>query len=385
MEYPASDPASINSSTVKISRPPGRSAPPPPPTTVLERSEIHQRVGRHDHVERARAGRADTRSARPCTARRRRASRFGLRQHAAPTDRRPTSRRAYGATSGPHSPVPQPASSTSRLFDGLDARVRQHRRDQRRRAVRQLARAWNRSCAAKLSKVCSTNPSDARAGTSRPEHAASMCRAIGSSGSSSSHSSKISTALSTSPSVQCASASSRRASRCFGLSVITLQKQTTASSRPLQAVQQDAEVGVRVDVLGIQPNRRPIRRFRFDRLARAPSAARRDCCAHWHGPDRAQSRAGRRRSPRPACPRSCRTMPRLLCQSARSGTSARLFSISATASSLRPCWCASTPAIVQRVGMIGRDLEDLAVDRRRPRPAGRSAAAGWRSTSLRPG
>ena len=30
-----------------------------------------------------------------------------------------------------------------------------------------------------LSKVFSTNASDARAGTSRPEHAASMCRAMG--------------------------------------------------------------------------------------------------------------------------------------------------------------------------------------------------------------
>ena len=37
-------------------------------------------------------------------------------------------------------------------------------------------------------------------------------------------------ASSTSPSVQCASASSLRASGCFGRSVITLQKQVTASS-----------------------------------------------------------------------------------------------------------------------------------------------------------
>ena len=44
--------------------------------------------------------------------------------------------------------------------------------------------------AAKLSNVLSMNASDARVGTSRPEQAASMCRAIGSSGSSRSHSSK---------------------------------------------------------------------------------------------------------------------------------------------------------------------------------------------------
>ena len=56
-----------------------------------------------------------------------------------------------------------------------------------------------------------------------------MCTAIGWSGSSSSHSSNASIALSFSPSVQWASASSRRASGCFGLNVMTLQKQTTAS------------------------------------------------------------------------------------------------------------------------------------------------------------
>src|SRR5215472_11496722 len=83
--------------------------------------------------------------------------------------------------------------------------------------------SFDSKLAAKLSNVVSTKPFDARSGTSRPVQAASMCRAIGSPGSSSSHSSKISTALSTSPSVQCASASSFRASRCFGLSVITLQ------------------------------------------------------------------------------------------------------------------------------------------------------------------
>jgi hypothetical protein len=77
--------------------------------------------------------------------------------------------------------------------------------------------------AAKLSNVASMKPSDARAGTLRPVHAASMCRATGSSGSSSSHCSKISAALSTSPRVQCASARSLRASRYFGRSVITLQ------------------------------------------------------------------------------------------------------------------------------------------------------------------
>ena len=56
-----------------------------------------------------------------------------------------------------------------------------------------------------------------------------MWRAIGSSGSSASHSSNTSIALSTSPSVQCASASNLRASGCVGRSVITFEKQIAAS------------------------------------------------------------------------------------------------------------------------------------------------------------
>ena len=143
----------------------------------------------------------------------------------------------------------------------LDARVRQHPRHQRRGAVQQLARAWHRSWRRSCRRSVSTNPSDARAGTSRPEHAASMCRAIGWSGSSLSHSSKIATALSTSPSVQCASASSLRASGCFGLKRDHLAEADDRFVRPLLAVQQDAEVGVRVRVLGVRrewPRDRPL-------------------------------------------------------------------------------------------------------------------------------
>ena len=77
-------------------------------------------------------------------------------------------------------------------------------------------------------------------------------------------------ALSVSPSVQCASASSRRASGCCGRSVITRQKQATASSRRFRLYEQDAEVRVGVDVLRIEPDGRPVRRLGLDRLVRRP-------------------------------------------------------------------------------------------------------------------
>ena len=82
---------------------------------------------------------------------------------------------------------------------------------------------------AKWSKVFATKASDARGGTLRPVLAASMCAAMGSSGSSASHSSRSFTASSTSPIMQWASASSRRVSRCFGRNVSALQKQSDAS------------------------------------------------------------------------------------------------------------------------------------------------------------
>ena len=56
-----------------------------------------------------------------------------------------------------------------------------------------------------------------------------MCCAMGSPGSSASHSSSTFTASSTSPIMQCANASSRRASGCLGRKVIALQKHSEAS------------------------------------------------------------------------------------------------------------------------------------------------------------
>ena len=81
-----------------------------------------------------------------------------------PADRStPTSRRAYGATSGPHSPVPQPASSTSRLFDGARPESSSIAATSAGARYDSFA-SFDSKLAAKLSKVASTNPSDARAG-----------------------------------------------------------------------------------------------------------------------------------------------------------------------------------------------------------------------------
>ena len=63
---------------------------------------------------------------------------------------------------------------------------------------------------------------------------------------------------------------SLRASRCFGRSVIALQKHATASSFRLQRREQDAQIGVGIDVLGVEANGGPIRGFGFDRSARRP-------------------------------------------------------------------------------------------------------------------
>ena len=295
----------------------------------------------------------------------------------------PTSRRAYGAISGPHSPVPQPASSTSRLFDA-SRRFLQHLRDQRGRAVQPAWRAWSRSWRRSCRTSVSTNASDARGGTSRPEQAASMCRAMGSSGSSSSHSSKTSTALSTSPSVQCASASSLRASGSFGLQRDDLREADGRFVRPLLAVQQDAEVVVRVRVLGIDANGGSIRRFGFDHLALCPQDHTEIVVRVGMIRIERDRALGTRRSLRPArvdpAGRSpdCCASPPARARARGSSRSARPPARSAPADGralLRNATRRHSRA--RRRGCCGRCPP-------RP-PTARSAAARWRSRSLRPG
>ncbi len=247
----------------------------------------------------------------------------------------PTRRRAYGAISGPHSPVPQPASSTSSCFAASGSVSASTA------ATSAGARYWSLASfasklAAKLSNVASMNASDARAGTSRPEQAASMCNAIGSSGSSRSHSSKISTALSTSPRVQCASASSLRASGCFGRSVITLEKHTAASlarcwpfrrmPRLWYASACSGSILIAARYAASASTALPVARSTTPRLLCAFACSGSSSIARRYAAIAASSS-----SP------SCRTIPRLLCQSARSGSSSRLRSISETASPRRAC------------------------------------------------
>ena len=103
------------SSTVKISQPPGRSAADAAAANRLERAEVDERVGRHDDVECS--GLAlqvpDELGVRELIVH---AFRLAHAPACPPTDRRPTSRRAYGASNGPHHPVPHPASRTSSCF-----------------------------------------------------------------------------------------------------------------------------------------------------------------------------------------------------------------------------------------------------------------------------
>jgi hypothetical protein len=107
-------------------------------------------------------------------------------------------------------------------------RIGDHRRHERRRAVQQL-RQLGIEAPAKLSKVASTKPSEARSGTFSPEHAARMCTAIGWFGSSASHSSNTSNGFVNLTDRAVRQRQQPSASGCFGLNVMTLQKQSTAS------------------------------------------------------------------------------------------------------------------------------------------------------------
>ena len=154
-----------------------------------------------------------------------------------PADRStPTSRRAYGASSGPHRPVPQPASSTSRLFAGSIGQCPSSIAATSAGARYDSLASFESKLAAKLSKVRFdvAHPTPAPAPRARCTPPACAARSD-CPGSSASHSSKISRALSISPSVQCASASSRRASGCFGLQRDHLAEAGDRFLRPLLA------------------------------------------------------------------------------------------------------------------------------------------------------
>ena len=182
----------------------------------------------------------------------------------------------------------------------------------------------------------------------------------------------------------CASASSRRASGCFGLSVMTLQKHSTASCMRCCACSRRPRLLWASMWLGSTRMADPIRRLGLGQPALRPedhaeiavrvgvTGVERD------GPlERAAARS--------SSSRSRKTMPRLLCQSAWIGLERRC----SARSTRRPGLCAPAG---------GRARPSSAAQRRgraRPRgssgrcrpppPTARSAAAGWRSSPLRPG
>ena len=299
-------------------------------------------------------------------------------------DARPAGART-ARSSGPHKPGAAAGVEHVEALRRLDARVRQHRRHQRRGAVRAASRASTRSSrrsCRRSSRRTRPTPAPARRGRSTPPACAARSdrpappRAT---------LRRSSTALSTSPSVQCASASSRRASGCFGLSVITLQKQTTASCVRFWPFSRMPRLVYASMCSGFSANGGAIGRFRFGRLALSPAAARRDCCARWRASDRARSRAGTRRSPRPAA-------------------ADRLQDDAEIAVPVGPVGLELEAPLDQRDGLVappllvGEHAGDSAARRdsrarprgsgdrpRPPRPTARSAAAGWRSTSPPPG
>ena len=163
------------------------------------------------------------------------------------------------------------------------------------------SRASIRSSAAKLSKVLSTNPFDARAGTSRP-------------GAGRQHVPRNRIArLFVEPFledlhrlVDLAQRAVRQRQQLSRFAVLRPERDHLAVARgrflgSFQPVQQDAEVGVGVDVLGIQLDGRAIRGFRFDRLSGRPQQHAEIAVRVGVARDRWRSPVDRRRSRRRAC------------------------------------------------------------------------------------
>ena len=349
---------------------------------LLERSEIDERVCRHDHVERpggvAQVGGQLTFDQLVVDI-----PRPGLSEHALRTGRLPpvgahTARRAVRTarcrsrhrarrgSSTPRHPIP-PASPRPAPARGTTA-----------------WRAWNRSWRRSCRRSVSMNASDARGGTSRPEQAASMCRAIGI------------VRLLFQPFledldrlVDLAERAVRQRQQPPRFGILRPERDDLGEAdgrfvRPLLAVQQDAEVVVGVRVLGIDADGGSIRRFGFDRLALALAGPHRDCCGRWRDPDRVRSRADTRRSLRPArvdpAGRSpdCCASPPARARARGSSRSARLPARSAPADGR------ALPRSATR--RHGRARPRGCCGRSPPQPpTARSAAARWRSISPRPG
>ena len=209
----------------------------------------------------------------------------------------PVSRRAYGATSGPHRPVPQPASSTSSCFAALEAGRRERGRHERGRAVGQPLELGLEAGREAVERPLDERVRRARrhlaAGARRPHVARD--RIVG---------------LVLEPLLEdlhrlvgLAERAVREREQPPRVPVLRPQRDRPCRSTPplprvrFKPVEQDAEVRVRVDVAGIDRDRRAVRRFGAGGLADGSQHRRRDCCGRWRAPARSRSRAGRRRSP----------------------------------------------------------------------------------------
>ncbi len=236
---------------------------------LVERAEVHQRVGRHDHVE----GLGLTAQVLGQLGLQQLVVDlllFGLREHAG---------REVDAGQPPRiwrderTAQPRSAARVEHVEAGATPRGRHHRASRSTSAGARYASlaSFDSKLAAKLSKVCcdvavrrprrSVAPGAGRQHVQRDRIAGRLPRAT------------LRRCESPCRFRRACSAPAPAAAAprgCFGRSVITRQKQATASSRPLQAVEQDAEVGVGVDVLRVEPDGRPVRRLGLDRLAGRP-------------------------------------------------------------------------------------------------------------------
>ena len=281
---------------------------------ALQVTEIHERVGRHDQVEGFAVVAQVLASTRLSSVRGRRS--FPSR---APASLRTNPRRPTGAQKARRARrrVPFHILHPARRGDA----TAQGRESSSIAATSAGARydslaSFASKLAAKLSKVVSTKPFDARSGTSRPVQAASMCRAIGF------------VWLFFEPFLEdlrrlidLAQRAVRQCQQLSRFAVLRSERDHFAVARrgffgALQPVEQNAQVGVCVNVFGIQSDGCAIRGFRFDRLSGRSQQHSQIVVgvrvARIDG-DRTPIRVD---CASPACSSDWNTMPRLLHQSA---------------------------------------------------------------------
>ncbi len=364
MEYPASDPASINSSTVKMSRPPGRSASADAATTSCSGPK-YTRVS------------ADTITSNAAGAVAQVGGQLDLEQFVVDVPCLGLSQHARGQID-PHQPArirrdersAQPGAASGiehvEALRRLDLRVRQHPRDQRRGAVRQLGElgieAGGEAVEGLLDEPVRRPCRDVATGARR-EHVQGdrMVRLLLEPFLEDLH--RL---------VDLAERAVRQRQQSPRFGVLRPERDDLAEAddrfvRPLLAVQQDAQVGVRVRVLGIHANGGSIGRFRLDRLALRPQQDAEIVVrvgmiriernrALTRGDRLVQLESIPQDDPQIAVPVRPIGLELEAPLDQRDGLLAP------------PLLVGEHSGIVQRVGKVGRDLEDPAVDVVRSRP-----------------